>query len=326
MWCWGRNASGELGIGTGGIGDFARYSPVQTLTLGNQVSDISAGGWFTCARKTDNTAWCWGDTTYGQIGNGSTSGQSCGTYCTYKSTPMQVSMGNGVAELSAGVQHACARKSDGTLWCWGLDDAGQLGLGFGSDPYCPDGTTLGSPCRTSPVQVTALSNVASISAGGGNTCAQKSDGTLWCWGRNDYGQIGDGTSSGQSCHYVTCKPTPVQLTSLGSNVVSFSIGWSHTCVVKNDGTLWCWGWNGYGQLGDGTLNDSPSPIQVNALGTTVADVSAGNYFTCARKSDGTLWCWGRNDYGPLGDGTIEGQVCNSVLCKPSPVQVNLTCQ
>jgi alpha-tubulin suppressor-like RCC1 family protein len=327
LWCWGRNGDGELGNGIGGIADFEHYSPIQVTSLGTNVLDTSAGGWFTCARKSDSTLWCWGNTSFGQLGNGGTTGQSCGSYCAYKPSPIQVSsLGSFVAGVAAGAQHACARKINGTLWCWGADGAGQLGLGYGLDQICPNGTMDGMPCRPSPVQVTALTNVVDMAAGDYNTCASKSDGTLWCWGRNDYGQVGDGITTGESCHYVMCKSTPSQLTSMGLNVLSFSIGMVHACAVKNDGTLWCWGWNGYGQVGDGTINNAPIPVQITPLGSNVLEVSAGDFSTCARKSDGTLWCWGRNDNGQLGDGTIDGQVCNSFPCKPSPVQVNLTCQ
>jgi hypothetical protein len=120
----------------------------------------------------------------------------------------------------------------------------------------------------------------------------KTDGTLWCWGNNEYGQLGDGTNVG--------KNVPVQVS--GTNWVSVSAGGEHTCGIKTDGTLWCWGRNNYGQLGDGTNVGKNAPVQVS--GTNWVSVSAGKDHTCGVKTDGTIWCWGRNNYGQLGDGSL----------------------
>ena len=147
------------------------------------------------------------------------------------------------------------------------------------------------------MQVTALgTNVAEVAAGGGlHMCARKTDGTLWCWGYNLAGQLGDGTTS--------VGFSPVQVAALGTSVAEVAASGSHTCARKTDGTLWCWGDNSNGQLGDGTKTNSSSPMQVVAAGTNLAEVTAGGSYTCARKTDGTLWCWGDNNNGQLGDGT-----------------------
>jgi alpha-tubulin suppressor-like RCC1 family protein len=193
-------------------------------------------------------------------------------------------VGANVVEVTAGGSHTCARKSDGTLWCWGSGSNGQLG----------DGTALN---RTLPVQVTVLGTSAvSVVGGGSHTCARKSDGTLWCWGWNAYGQVGDGT--------LVNKPSPVQVTALGTTTAGIAGGPLHTCAFKTDGTLYCWGYNQYGAVGDGSTVNQPSPLQVLPLGATVVEAKAGQYHSCARKSDGTMWCWGYNATGALGDGTL----------------------
>jgi alpha-tubulin suppressor-like RCC1 family protein len=134
-----------------------------------------------------------------------------------------------------------------------------------------------------------VSSVA-LGGGGGHTCAVKTDGSLWCWGNNFYGQLGDGT--------YTSRNTPVQI--MSSEVSSVALGGYHTCAVKTDGSLWCWGLNDVGQLGDGTNTSKTTPVQIMSSG--VSSVALGYAHTCAVKADGSLWCWGRNNYGQLGDG------------------------
>ena len=207
-----------------------------------------------------------------------------------KPSPVEVTtLGTSVVEVSTGgLYHACARKADNTVWCWGWNGAGQLG----------DGTMVD---KALPIQVTALgTGTVEIAARAGSTYVRKGDGTVWGWGSNAAGPLGDGT-------------LPIQVSGLGTGIVQISAGGDHTCARNGDGTLWCWGANDDGQIGDGTKVFAPSPVQVTALGTSVIEVSAGGGYTCARKGDGTLWCWGHNAEGELGDGTT--------LDKPSPVQV-----
>ena len=246
---------------------------------------VSAGYDDTCVRKVDGTAWCWGFDGLGELGDGMT---------TDSSSPVSaMTVGTGVVEVSTGQNHTCARKGDGTLWCWGYDADGELG----------DGTMNGS---SPPEQVAALGTaVAQVSTGYFHTCARKTDGTLWCWGKNDSGQLGDGTA--------ITRDSPVLVAGLGSSVAAVSAGNDHTCALENDGTVWCWGGNGLGQLGDGTANDRATPAAVQGLGGPAAEVSANNLFTCARRTDGTLWCWGGNTDGELGNGTQNNST--------TPVQV-----
>jgi hypothetical protein len=182
------------------------------------------------------------------------------------------------AKVEAGGHHTCAIKTNGSLWCWGYNYYGQLGIGTWLD-------------KKVPTQVSGT-NWVTVSAGVAHTCGVKTDGTLWCCGYNEYGQLGIGTWLDKNA------PTQV---GTGTNWVSVSAGKDHTCGVKTDGTLWCWGRNNYGQLGDGTTGNKNVPVQVS--GTNWVSVSAGDGHTCGIKTDGTLWCWGDNLVGQLGDGT-----------------------
>jgi hypothetical protein len=152
--------------------------------------------------------------------------------------------------------------------------------------------------------LTLIRNAPVVSGGGFHTCAIKQDGSLWCWGNNFYGQLGNGRSGIGEMSSI-----PVQV--MSSGVVAVSAGGFHTCAIKQDGSLWCWGWNQYGQVGDGTNTDRNTPVQIMPGG--VIAVSAGLAHTCAIKQDGSLWCWGWNQYGQVGDGTWES--------KNSPVQI-----
>ena len=315
LWCWGDNNWGQLGDGTASgqdcSGDSCELLPVQVTSLGTSVVEVAVGDDHTCARKQDGTLWCWGENYYGECGDGTTAGQDCNGFKCRHSPVRVTSLGTSVVEVAAGYEHTCARKQDGTLWCWGANGSGQLG----------DGTKVAKP---SPAQVTSAgTSVVEVEAGNEHTCARKQDGTLWCWGYNRYGQLGDGTASNLP------SPSPVQVVSCPastdagqdantadatdddvtsvcvSQFVEVAAGEYHTCAIKQDGTLWCWGNNNYSQLGDGTTTQRLSPVYVTSLGASVVEVAAGGSHTCARKQDDTLWCWGQNDDGQLGDGTMK---------------------
>jgi alpha-tubulin suppressor-like RCC1 family protein len=208
----------------------------------------------------------------------------------------------------------------GPLWCWGRDQEGQLGTGLTTTPErnpvidsAQPGTGKTINTEPNPVIASVFGNEAiEVATGFYHTCAHRGDGILWCWGYNRDGELGDGTID-------TPKPNPVQVTQFGRGVVEVSTGSYHTCARKGDGTLWCWGKNDAGQLGDGTtVSPKTNPVQVTQFGTGVMRVSAKSEHTCAIKQDGTLWCWGKNDAGQLGDGTTDTP-------KPLPGEVMLTC-
>ncbi|OQB17944.1 MAG: Regulator of chromosome condensation (RCC1) repeat protein [Parcubacteria group bacterium ADurb.Bin192] len=306
VWCWGK----------------PDRSIFQLNTLGTNVSEISMGPEHACALKSDGTVWCWGNNEYGQVaGNGTFGGVDL--------PPTQVTtLGSNVSQVTVGAFHSCALKSDGTVWCWGHNYFGEVGDSTLNEQgeSCLYGYKI---CRLTPVQIASLSGqVLQIAGGTYNTCALKSNGTVWCWGINDQGQLGDGTNTGQACGYNkthVCKPSPVQVNLTDQAIfvanspssTASGTGWSelgHACAIKQDGTLWCWGANYYGQLGDGTTTVRSTPVPVTTLGNQVASLSLGGGndtygggHSCAIKLDGSLWCWGSNFYGMLGDGTEFSQ-------------------
>jgi alpha-tubulin suppressor-like RCC1 family protein len=283
--CWGWNTYGQLGDGT----TTDRHTPVQVSGINNAIA-VSGEGGITCALLSDSTVRCWGHNAYGQVGDGTT---------TNRSTPTQVVGLTGATSVSAGANHACALLSAGTVWCWGDNDNGQLG----------DNTTN---ARSTPVQVHGVGNVgmltgvASLNAGRFHTCAVLTTGHVDCWGYNNYGQVGDNTT--------TDRLAPVEASGV-TNAISMSGGAYHTCVRLTDGTGECWGRNDQGQLGDGTTTQRMNPVAIIGVDGTgilagVADISAGGgngtadyEHTCALTSDQTVYCWGYNNYGQVGDST-----------------------
>jgi alpha-tubulin suppressor-like RCC1 family protein/subtilisin family serine protease len=248
VWAWGAGTSGQLGLGTTNN----VWTPVQIPGLSNIVS-ISAGYAFSVAVDTNGNVWAWGDNSSGQLGNGTTNSTLA---------PIKLSTISGVSAVSAGAMHTLALKTDGTVRAWGYNSYGQLG----------DGSTT---MRTSPVQTSGLTNVRRISAGYLHSLAVKSDGTLWGWGYDNYGQ-----SSGQSG--ATYRYTPVQVSGI-SGVTNMACGLYHTVAVKTNGSVWAWGENSYGQLGNGSMTNSYSPVQVLSLSNAVG-VSARTYYSGAWTS------------------------------------------
>jgi len=183
--------------------------------------------------------------------------------------------------VAAGYNHTCALLNSGKVICWGLNDKGQLG----------DGSRIN---RTTPVEVKGLDGVTAIAAGGSLTCALAGGGVK-CWGENLSGQLGDGTH--------TDRVTPVDVTGLSNRVAAITAGGGHTCALMDRGEVRCWGWNGDGQLGDGTNIDRSTPVPVDAAGALFYSITAGYEHTCALTTSAGVKCWGKNGQGQLGDGT-----------------------
>ena len=276
LWSWGWNEYGQLGDGT--VIDDLIPSPV--IMRDSLWINVLAGGAYTSAIKSDGTLWSWGSNREGQLGDGSRNDSP---------VPVQeYSNSTDWSSVSLGHYHTSAIKSDGTLWSWGNDTYGQLG----------DNSTIDSlvPVR----EYSNSTDWSSVDAGFYYTSAIKSDGTLWSWGRNESGQLGDGSTIDSA--------VPVPEVRRSTDWSSVAAGQRHTAAIKSDGTLWSWGSNGYGQLGDGSNNDSLVPVQEDSNSTEWSSVGAGYYHTSAIKSDGTLWSWGWNGYGQLGSNSIGGLV------------------
>lgn len=253
-----------------------RAVPSQAGASGAALPSISAGRNHTCELIGDGTVRCWGNDSDGQLGDGTTKSDG---------SPVTVSGISDAVAVVLGGTHACALRAGGTVNCWGSNQYGELG----------DGTTV-SP-RSTPVTVSGLSSAITLAAGSRHTCALKPDGSVACWGLNQYGQLGDGTTTGP-------RTIPVVASGL-TNVVSLAAGESHTCALRANGTVACWGANSDGQLGDGTtLSPRRTPVTVGAL-SGVVSIVAGARHTCALKANGSVACWGLNQYGQLGDGTLN---------------------
>ena len=382
VWCWGTNTNGQLGDGTSGT-----FRQVPTAVSGGGLwKHVEAGQNYSCGIKSDDTVHCWGANTYGATGQNTAAGNTL--------TPAAISGGGTWKSVSTFFRHTCGIKSDDTAWCWGYNSDGQIGdntiinklvptaitgggawkmiyasysttcgiktdnsahcwgsnsngvtgqastsgntltpsavLGGGSwKDISPGGSTACSiktdgslHCRgantygavgnnMSTIQAVAVkisdnSDWKTSSSGAYHSCAIKSDDTLWCWGLNGNGQIGDGTSG-------TNRLTPTQVSG-GGTWKFVSAGINHTCGIKSDDTLYCWGLNTNGWLGDGTTGTNRLvPTQV-AGGGSWKDVSAGNFHTCGVKTDNSLYCWGSNTSGQLGD--------NSTTQRNSPTPVS----
>jgi alpha-tubulin suppressor-like RCC1 family protein len=320
VWTWGSNANGQLGDNS----TTQRNTPVKVGALGGITTAVSAGVNFTVAlRQADSTVWSWGYNGYGQLGDNTIMQHSVPVKASGLSTAFAVTAGgyhvvvlnsdysasswgnnvngqlgdgttlqdqvpapvsgmNSFTAVAAGGSHTVALKSDGTVWTWGRDAEGQLGDGMTGQ-------------RVAPWQVTGLSGVTAVTAGSAHTVALMSDGTVRAWGRNAEGQLGDGTT--------IQRLTPVQIGGL-NNVTALAGGVNYTLALKSDGTVWAWGYNGFGQLGDSTTVQRLTPVQVKLLpGAVTVAVTAGSFHAAALNSDGTIWTWGGNSYGQLGDGT-----------------------
>jgi len=337
--CWGQGSLGRLGSGA------TADSPIPVTVTGiSSATAIAAGGAHTCAVLSGGTVRCWGDNEVGQLGNG-TQGE-------YSAAPVKVIGVSNATAIGVGLIHTCALTVDGEIKCWGTNQNGLLGVGIiggivptpvtvqgishaiaiavGGGHNCAlnsDGTVK---CwgrlkyvnanekerpedSSTPFAVPGLSKAIAISAGSRHTCALISDGTVKCWGRNDYGQLGNGTT--------THSLIPVAVIGI-SNAKAVATGSVHTCALISDGTVKCWGIKGHGILGN-TTNEGPqacgnspcstTPVVVNGISTAAA-ISAGKEHTCALLLNGVVKCWGWNKYGQLGN------VCRTESC-PNPVEV-----
>lgn len=314
VWCAGDNSNGELGTGILGggstepvmvadisgiagidVGAFhactrngagevwcwgeideegarARPEPVPGL---RPVIEIAAGGFHACFLDDAGEVWCMGRDSSGQIGQGAESNTVA--------APTRVPGLTGVSAIGAGGFHTCGIVA-GSVWCWGENSHGQIGNDVigGNQP--------------SPVQVMGLSNIVAVTAGDWHSCALRGDGTVWCWGKSDNGQTGDASTGVDDA-------VPRQVAGL-TDIVDIYSGDEHSCAIDQDGVLYCWGFNGSGQIGTGQTGQVEPLTQVNGIGPAV-DVTLSRRDTCALGRDGTVSCWGGNASGEHGAGTAE---------------------
>jgi alpha-tubulin suppressor-like RCC1 family protein len=271
--CWGFNWYG-------GLGDGSRTQSTTPVAVSGLVGvkAVSTGNLFSCALLTGGTVTCWGNNNSGQLGNGQNN--------TFSTAPVAVSGLVGVTAIEASsAGYTCARLTAGTVKCWGANDFGELGNQSPVDVL-------------TPTTVSGLAGVTAITARQGHqTCARLTAGTAKCWGANDVGQLGNGTTIDSI--------TPVAVSGL-VGVTAISAGQRHTCAFLAGGTAYCWGYNFRGQLGDGTTTDSTTPVAVSGL-LGVTAISAGAEHTCALVTGGKAYCWGNNFEGDLGDGTRQNR-------------------
>jgi len=314
LWAWGKNNNGQLGINSTSDNPV----PVQVMP-GTTWTAIAAGSSFSLGIQSDGTLWAWGLNNKGQIGDGSTSNRAA---------PVQISADTTWTAIAAGYDHAVALRSNGTIFTWGGNSSGQLGNGIITNDPNP-----------TPTQILGT-NFSAIAAGGsgvpysyfadgekthvgGHTIALKSDGTLWAWGQNIFGQLGDGNYNfyagwaGAGTYPLTeyrsgtDRSLPFQI-GTDSDWSLISAGCGHNVGLKKDGTLWAWGLNVNGQLANGIAgmdNLRPLPVGDDLHLPLIlpkhpwVSIAAGGYHTVALRDDGTLWTWGWNGSGQLGDGT-----------------------
>nr|WP_246525805.1 hypothetical protein [Geomobilimonas luticola] len=327
VWAWGENSYGQVATANAGF-----PNPVSTLGAGSGIIAVAAGANHSFAVKANGAVYAWGNNSDGQLGNNATQ------YSVTTPTEI-VAAGSGITRVAAGQNHSLAIKENRYLLAWGLNDYGQLGigdpnrsapvqvtdLGIGSGVtslavgyahsmavkgdvavawgYNSNGQ-LGDNSQTRrpiPVSVSGLASGVSRLAGGGNfSLALKQDGSVWSWGNNYDGQLGNGTN--------TYSLTPVSVSSLGTGITAIAAGSSHALALKSDGSLWSWGYNWAGQLGDGTSGNGTSkstPLSVPGMDSGVVGIAAGQHHSLAVKADGSVWAWGLNNFGQLGDGTTN---------------------
>ena len=281
LWTWGAsNSGGRLGNAT----TTDRSTPITTFAGGTDWKQISTFAWHSAAVKTDGTLWVWGRGNLGQMGNSQT---------TNRSTPVTTfAGGTNWRQVDVGNESSGAIKTDGTLWMWGTNTRGQLGNNATANASTPVTTFSGG------------TNWKQVSCGSGVIAAIKTDGTLWMWGGADVGQLGNGLVSA-----ISWVSTPITTFAGGNTWKQVSCGAGNAIsAIKTDGTLWMWGRNSLGGLGTNDLTNRSTPVTTFAGGTNWKQ-SSGGYRTCvAIKTDGTLWTWGLNANGELGNNTTLNRV------------------
>lgn len=274
-YCWGAGNLGQLG--NGGTG---RFTTPSAVAGGLVFANVASGGIdsFSCGLTTVGAAYCWGYDDFGQLGNGTTVGNS--------TVPVAVGGNLTFTSLSVGSSgHACGLVAGGAAFCWGYNSTGQLGVG-----------AIG--LSTSPVAVSGGLTFSAISAGeSGETCGITLSGAAYCWGFNGDGELGNGTLANSNA--------PVAVSG-GLTFKSISAGFASTCGLTPAGAAYCWGDNTYGELGNSSTTSSKVPVAVSG-GLVFTSLSVGDAFACGVTTAGAAYCWGYNGLGQLGNGTTSAR-------------------
>ncbi len=282
LWVWGNNGYGQLGLGPNSTG----FGIPQQVAGLKSVRAVAAGDYFSLALATDGTVWAWGENQLGQLGIDPTA--------SYRSVvPQRVAGLSGVKQIAAGAGFGLALKNDGTVWAWGDNGYGQLGV--------PQSAAYR---RSLPQQVPGLPTARVVAAGDSFSLAVARDGSVWAWGNNEYGQLGeDDTITGSSV------AKPLLVPGL-SGVKALAAGAGHVLALAQNGTVWAWGNNRYGQLGISpevaNVYMRSSPQQVAGLSGVTA-IAAGSSHSLALLANGSVWAWGDDEYGQLGDTTTNSR-------------------
>ena len=301
VYSWGFNSWGQLGNGTSGAANNAS-APVAVKTVGTPMEgktivQVAAGATHSLALATDGTIYAWGKNEYGQLGNDSTTNSPVPVAVKTAGTPMD---GKTIIQIHAGYEHSLALASDGTVYVWGRNNSGQLGKNDATDAHIPAAVqTLGTPM--------AGKVIVQLAAGNSQSMALASDGTVYTWGWNQYGQLGNGTTTNSRIPVaVATTGTPLA----GKTISQIAAGNAHALAMTDDGAIYSWGWNQYGQLGNGTTTNSRIPVAVVTTGTPLAGktitqiTSGGSPNSLVLADDGAMYTWGWGQYGQLGDSTI----------------------
>lgn len=279
--CFGNSDNGQGGgTATPGLG-LTNHGPAEVAGWDKHATWVGAGGYHNCVLTRTRRLFCWGDGDRGQLGRGHASSAEL--------SPVEVPMETDVQEFAVGKYTTCAATVRGALLCWGANDSGQVGDGDG------DGTDL-----TTPTPVVGLQErVLYVSLGGEHGCASLEGGSVLCWGANTFGQVGNGDD--------TADPilSPVSVVGLPRSAVSTSCGAHHSCALLDDGSVWCWGRNSHGQLGNGDEKGENKPHAVPVVGLQGAAtwIAAGGHHTCAIVLNAVV-CWGNNEDGQLGSADV----------------------
>ena len=268
IWSWGFNGNGQLGNGN----TITNSLPAQIGTDKDWV-DITAGAMSGFGIKANGTLWAWGFNNIGTLGDGT---------ITQRLQPVQIGNDNNWLTIECGQAHTLAIKTDHTLWSWGFNYTGQLGLGDTVNRHVP---TL----------VDTSHQWVAIAAGGYHSLALKLNGTLWAWGSNANGQLGDTLAAISTLSYY-----PVQI-DVATDWKSISAGFQYSLAMKNNNSLWAWGFNGNGQVGDGTNVEKKLPVQIGN-GQSWKSIAAGGASAYALNVHNVLYSWGYDGYGQLGNG------------------------